>query len=163
MAVIVSKSVVFDIPREGAMSILRYIPLSSCDATPATPGINFGLYTNDVVIDDETTLADLDVGTDALAPKAVANGAGVCTNLEGPALDPDEAAITFDQQIWTNATPPGPTTVYGCFVSSDVDGVGQKLLGAIRFDEPVNLPEDDDVLKVTALLRLLPQITPVLP
>jgi len=162
MAIIVTKNVFFDMPREAVGNILTNMGQLACDTPGAVTLISLGVYTNDVVVDDETVLADLDEGTDALAPIPL-NPLGVCTgNFEGPALNPDEWAFTVDMQVFTNGTPPGPMTVYGAYLKMNVDGLGFLLAGAIRFDEPVPL-DDGDILKVSGQLIVLPQITPVLP
>jgi len=160
MAVVIVKNVKLDIPREAAGLILELAASVVCDATPSSIGLKMGLYTNDIVVDEETVYTDFDIAANALGPVDL-NPAADCTDsIEGPALNPDEWALTFDQRVFVNDTPPGPTTIYGVLV---YQSSSLQLLGAIRFDEPANLPEDDDTLKVTAQLVLLPQVTAVLP
>jgi len=156
------KNVVFDIPREAAGAILQVLSQLACDDDPAPTSVAITPYLNDVVIDAETVIGDLVADDATLGPHSLSNGSGVCTDVEGPALNPDEWAWIVDQQQWTLGADPGPNTVYGVFLQITGGGFGPILLGAIRFDEPVPMAVDD-ILKVTGQLVLRPQITPVLP
>jgi len=159
---IVLKSVVFDIPRSGCEALLRTLQLTMCSDPPANAEILVGPYLNDVVPDAETVYGDLTFDDATMAPVAIADGEGVCSGVEGPALNPDEWALTADQHAFTLGADPGPVTAFGYAMICSIPGHANMLLGAIKFDEAVPMVTGD-ILKVVGQLVLLPQITPALP
>lgn len=150
------------IPREGAGSILSIMDKLICGgATPDVFSMFLGVYLNDLIPTETTTLADLTIDDASLGVIGL-NGGGTCTdNIEGPSLNPDEWAFIFDQQTFTLGADPGPTTVYGAFIGWDSEGGDadpDQLVGIRRFDAPIVLATVGDILKLTGSLPLLPQM-----